>query len=466
MDYEREYDVVIVGAGIAGPALAAGFAAQGRTVLILERDLREPDRIVGELLQPGGCRALRELGLGDALKGIDAIETHGYTIISHNRPYDIPYPLNNPDNPQKGRVNGASFHHGKFVMNLRRLSGAMPGVTMVEATVNEIVRNPYTGHVIGVKATTTADRQERHFFAKLTVVSDGISSKFRKEFTTKRPIIKSYFAGLVLEDAVLPYPNHGHVIIGPHHEPVLVYQIGSNETRILCDVALPIPSNGNGDLKNHLIRKLLPNLPASLKPSVEKALEKSKIRTMPAQFLPAGLNYTHGLVMVGDALNMRHPLTGGGMTVAFKDALLLTDLLHPDIIPDLDDTHLVQKQIKSFFYQRKKTIASVNILAMALYALFASQNDENLSILQQGCLKYLDLGGIFLDGPVGLLSAMFPSPVVLFLHFFAVAYYSIFVNLFASGILGIPKAISKFVTVIWTACVVFVPLMWEEAKWW
>ena len=26
----------------------------GRRVLLLERDLREPDRIVGELLQPGG----------------------------------------------------------------------------------------------------------------------------------------------------------------------------------------------------------------------------------------------------------------------------------------------------------------------------------------------------------------------------------------------------------------------------
>lgn len=60
---ENSYDVVIVGAGILGCALAAAFGNQGRRVLLLERDLSEPDRIVGELLQPGGVSALEQLGL-------------------------------------------------------------------------------------------------------------------------------------------------------------------------------------------------------------------------------------------------------------------------------------------------------------------------------------------------------------------------------------------------------------------
>jgi len=34
-----------------------------RRVHVIERDLREPDRIVGELLQPGGYLKLVELGL-------------------------------------------------------------------------------------------------------------------------------------------------------------------------------------------------------------------------------------------------------------------------------------------------------------------------------------------------------------------------------------------------------------------
>lgn len=58
-----EPDVVIVGAGVLGSAMAAVLARDGKTVVVVERDLKEPDRIVGELLQPGGYRALKELGL-------------------------------------------------------------------------------------------------------------------------------------------------------------------------------------------------------------------------------------------------------------------------------------------------------------------------------------------------------------------------------------------------------------------
>jgi squalene monooxygenase len=56
-------DIVVVGAGIIGCALAVAFGKQGRSVILLERSLKEPDRIVGELLQPGGVRALKKLGL-------------------------------------------------------------------------------------------------------------------------------------------------------------------------------------------------------------------------------------------------------------------------------------------------------------------------------------------------------------------------------------------------------------------
>lgn len=58
-----ESDVVIVGAGVLGSAMAAVLARDGKRVTVVERDLREPDRIVGELLQPGGYRALKDLGL-------------------------------------------------------------------------------------------------------------------------------------------------------------------------------------------------------------------------------------------------------------------------------------------------------------------------------------------------------------------------------------------------------------------
>jgi hypothetical protein len=43
-------------------------------VLLLERDFSQPDRIVGELLQPGGYLMLKKLGLEDTTDGIDSVK--------------------------------------------------------------------------------------------------------------------------------------------------------------------------------------------------------------------------------------------------------------------------------------------------------------------------------------------------------------------------------------------------------
>ncbi len=59
--------VVVVGSGVLGSAIGAVLARDGREVTVIERDLSEPDRIVGELLQPGGYKALKKLGLKGCL---------------------------------------------------------------------------------------------------------------------------------------------------------------------------------------------------------------------------------------------------------------------------------------------------------------------------------------------------------------------------------------------------------------
>lgn len=55
------------------PLQALGnFLQAGRRVLLIERDLKQPDRIIGELLQPGGYLMLKKLGLAHCVDGIDA----------------------------------------------------------------------------------------------------------------------------------------------------------------------------------------------------------------------------------------------------------------------------------------------------------------------------------------------------------------------------------------------------------
>jgi 2-polyprenyl-6-methoxyphenol hydroxylase-like FAD-dependent oxidoreductase len=40
-------------------------------------------------------------------------------------------------------------------------------------------------------------------------------------------------------------------------------------------------------------------------------------------YISASPSRTPGAVLLGDAFNMRHPLTGGGMTVAFSDVVTM-----------------------------------------------------------------------------------------------------------------------------------------------
>ena len=93
--HHLEPEIIVIGAGIAGTALSYSLSHAGRKVLLLERDLSEPDRIVGELLQPGGVKALSKIGLEDVLNGIDAVPVEGYcctTGLGGTRQVGVPYP--------------------------------------------------------------------------------------------------------------------------------------------------------------------------------------------------------------------------------------------------------------------------------------------------------------------------------------------------------------------------------------
>lgn len=62
-NFDVHTEVAVVGAGILGSAISVTLGKSNREVLVVERDLSEPDRIVGELLQPGGFNALVKLGI-------------------------------------------------------------------------------------------------------------------------------------------------------------------------------------------------------------------------------------------------------------------------------------------------------------------------------------------------------------------------------------------------------------------
>lgn len=513
----HEADVVVVGAGVFGCAIAYALANQGRSILLLERWMHEPDRIVGELLQPGGVASLKKLGLGHCLEGIDAQPCYGYHVMHKGDEVAIPYPymddegcivtdMNKKQIPTDDHVNGhtnnhtidghangnghlynggyeklepmatkpegRSFHHGRLITNLRKSCLAHKNITVVETEVTATIRGTHTPQVLGVEARTTdKSTGKKHadcFFGQLTIIADGYASKFRKQYISRAPIVRSKFYALELIDCPLPPYGYGHVVIGEKHL-ALLYQIGSHETRCLIDVPenLPAASPANGGVRGYLHKVVIPSLPESVRPSALKALSDGKIpRSMPNSWLPPTPQTQHeGILILGDAMNMRHPLTGGGMTVAFNDALLVAELLDPDVVPSLSDTAAVRAAMKTFHWRRKRLTSIVNVLAQALYSLFAA-SDWRLDALRRGCFEYFQRG--ITDEPCAMLAGLLESPTTLAYHFFSVAFVALWLHLSGSigspaGLWELPMVLIECVMILWKACVVFLPVMWAEA---
>ncbi|XP_008321918.1 squalene monooxygenase [Cynoglossus semilaevis] len=447
-----EPDVVIVGAGVLGSAMAAVLARDGRKVTVVERDLKEPDRIVGELLQPGGYKALKELGLGGTVEGLDAHLVKGYVIhdIGSRTEVEIPYPQ------QEENVQcGWAFHHGRFIMGLRRAALADPNVTFVEGTVTSLLEED--GCVTGVQYRDKETEDTKEIHAALTVVADGCFSKFRKTLVSGKAHTSSHFVGCLMKECPQFKTNHAELVLA-NPSPILIYQISSSETRVLVDIRGEMPRN----LTEYMTEKIHPQLPEHLKEPFMGALQNDRLRSMPASFLPPSPVNKAGVLLLGDAYNMRHPLTGGGMSVALNDVRIWRTLLKN--ISDLYDDNAMLQAKKKFHWERKSSHSFVvNVLAQALYELFAA-TDESLHELRKACFQYFKLGGECIAGPIGLLSVLTPKPMTLIGHFFAVALYATYVNFKRESWITKPRALVKSGAILYRACTVLFPLIYSELK--
>jgi len=108
-----------------------------------------------------------------------------------------------------------------------------------------------------------------------------------------------------------------------------------------------------------------------------EAVCNSQVRSMPNNFLAPAPVDRRGVMCLGDALNMRHPLTGAGMTVVFNDVIMIRELLRG--IDDLRDYNAILRASRIFYLRRKLNHSfTVNVLSVALYELFAANDGQSI----------------------------------------------------------------------------------------
>jgi len=407
-----KFDVCVIGAGVAGGAMAAYLADNGWRVVVVEKNLAEQDRIVGELLQPGGVELLEKMGLNKLLEGFDAQPIYGYGLFMNQQHFQVKYPSQNG----KSYI-GRGFKNGKFVQKIRKYLATHTNITLLEASVTNLV---YVGErVVGIEYQRKQEETKHTVLACLTIVSDGMFSAFRPSLSANTKKVSSHFLGIVLKNCELPFAHHGHVILADP-SPCLVYPISSEETRMLIDFAGHEAPRKSAELISYLRYTIGPQLPSSILPAFAEAIEDGKFKVMPNHLIPATPKRVEGAVLLGDSLNMRHPLTGGGMTAALTDVFHLGRLLLT--ATHANSTHC-DKAVQNFYATRHLQNATINILADALYGVI------NHTTLKQSCFTYLQQGGKKAEEPVAILSAVSRSRTMLIRHFFSVAVFGMLKNL-------------------------------------
>lgn len=183
MNAANQFDVCIIGAGVAGGALAAFLGKNNVRVALIEKNLSEQDRIVGELLQPGGVMKLREMQLENLLDGFDAQLMTGYALFLNGKNFRVNYPE---------VENGRGFRNGKFVQTIRGYVQSLPSVKVFEGSVTDFVEE--NNGVRGVRYTDAETKEEKQINAALTVVSDGMFSGFREKLSSNQKD-KQLFSG-------------------------------------------------------------------------------------------------------------------------------------------------------------------------------------------------------------------------------------------------------------------------------
>lgn len=402
MEQFNNVDIIVIGAGVAGGVFACSQQDSNRKILVIERDLSEQERIVGELLQPGGIVALKQLQLESLLEGYGAQEVVGYTLVNGATHFSIPYPL--IDN----QSSGLGLKNGKLLLKIQERLSKQENVTLVEGNVLELIEE--NNRIVGVVFQDKLTNEKITVKASLTVISDGPLSRLRDTVALSTKKVSSFFIGMVLKNIDPIKDKTGHVIIGGK-SPVLVYPINESHWRILVDYpGGKAPAMGE-KMQRYLKEEIYDLLPEGMKDAFLAALAENDIHVMPNHYLKARAKLKEGAVLLGDSLNMRHPLTGGGMTACFLDIILLKEVLSH---VDLKNEKACNQAILDYYNQRSKQVETINILADALYQVV---KDEDL---KQAVFSYLKQGGEKASVPLSLIAGLNKNKQTLLKHFFKI----------------------------------------------
>lgn len=399
-------DVVIVGAGIAGSALALGLARRGFSVLLLEKTREHHDRVRGESMVPWGVAEADKLGVLDVLVAAGG----------HYTPLGLPYGEGVAPEAARARaidvskalpnVQGSmTFSHPKVCQALNDAAQAAGAVVLRE--VKQVVVTPGTAP----RVTFALDTRYCEVSSRVIVGADGRGSIVARQIGAQVQTAPDhhFMAGLVVEDCTA-WPEQEFAVGTDGDVTFYVFPQGNGRIRLYLCYGLNQAHRfaGPGNVRRFLGALRLSSLPHSN--ALSSATAAGPCRGYPNANSWIDIPVAPGVVLIGDAAGHNDPTIGQGLSSAFRDAQLVHEVL-------VENTEWNLEAFKLYVEERRERMRRLRLTGQQYSILRCEYTPEAHSRRQRALQRIaadpnvaLPLFAVF-KGPFGLPDDAYQQPV-------------------------------------------------------
>ncbi|HXQ15761.1 MAG TPA: NAD(P)/FAD-dependent oxidoreductase [Caulobacteraceae bacterium] len=322
-DAIERHDVVIVGSGIAGSALAFALARRGLDVLVLEQSETYPDRVRGEVMVQWGVKEAQTLGLEAALLAAGGRYSTRFIGYDEVFPADAveaaPIPLGDFIPGVPGMLCITHPAHCQALID----SAASAGAKVVRGAQVETVEG---GAAPLVKFTSGGQATTAH--ARIVVGADGRASQTREalgvRLTVDRP--RDLLCGMLVKSAEGWDPD----VISIGVEGDLCYSIfpqADGRARLYGFWSIDDRSRFTGaDGPAHFLSAYqLECCPKA--GAIAGGRQAGPLVTFLNNESSTEAPFVEGGVLIGDAAGWTDPIIGCGLSSAYRDARIVSEVL-------------------------------------------------------------------------------------------------------------------------------------------
>jgi 2-polyprenyl-6-methoxyphenol hydroxylase-like FAD-dependent oxidoreductase len=374
----QKFDVIIVGGGMGGMALALALARRGRSVAVVERQARPRPFARGELLQPNGLRILNQLGLLEALKKLPSYLAYEYHFhrIEGGRLCTVDYRVLPPP------WNYTLILTPYYLLNLlfQKLEQTELVHLFTETDFSELLRQ--NGRVVGIRAVRMARSIE--LFSPVVVGSDGAHSQVREAMGIQSEVYNYPEAYLTM---IIPRPK------GFHRDAR--YYLGQGEILGLFPVSAEklylfymirtaeLERIRKGPLDSML--NAIGRIDRALREPLETVASWNEVGVMPCVRVRAKRWTADGAALIGDAAHAMNPHVAQGRNQALEDAVTLAEVLDHAF----QKGNFSEEGLRPYETQRRRRVENLQRQADEM-ALFWNTGLIPLTWLRNRVFKRLD----------------------------------------------------------------------------